>query len=413
MMSASPPSVTLTIVAGPGQGSRFVFDRHDTFLVGRSNEAHLRLPADDPYCSRQHFLIEVNPPRCRLFDLNSHNGTYVNGARVGVAELRDGDEVRAGHTSLRVDAPGQLPAPQPPGRQDVAAASPGGGVTVVTTDHVPPLHVPGYALQGELGRGGMGVVYRARCLADGSSVAVKTIAPCEGTPRKRVELFLREASILRELDHPNVVRFRDQGEHAGVLYLVMDLVSGSDAATLLHRDGPWPVRTAVRMVWQVLKGLAHAHARNFVHRDVKPSNLLIEEAPPRRTAKLADFGLARVVAGAQISGVTMHGEVSGTIGFMAPEQITHLRTVTPLADLYSTAAALYHLLTARLPHDLPPEPMNRLVHILTNDAVPIRERRADVPAGLADVIARGLARDPAARFPDAEAFRAALRPFAA
>src|SRR5205809_6558238 len=95
-------NVTLTVTAGPHAGREFAFDRHDTFLVGRSKDAHFQLSYDDPYFSRRHFLVEVNPPRCRLIDLNSRNGTLLNGARVRMAEVADGDEIGAGHTVFKV-----------------------------------------------------------------------------------------------------------------------------------------------------------------------------------------------------------------------------------------------------------------------------------------------------------------------
>src|SRR5437588_6718194 len=94
--------ILLTVIAGPHQGLEFAFDRHDTFLVGRSQHAHFQLPAKDKYFSRIHFMMEVNPPQCRLIDMGSHNGTYVNGAAVLTADLKDGDQIRAGHTILRV-----------------------------------------------------------------------------------------------------------------------------------------------------------------------------------------------------------------------------------------------------------------------------------------------------------------------
>ena len=94
--------IKLTIIAGPHQGREFVFDGHDTFLVGRTKDAHFQLSYDDPYFSRRHFLVEVNPPRCRLIDLNSRNGTLLNGARIQTAEVADGDEIAAGHTVFKV-----------------------------------------------------------------------------------------------------------------------------------------------------------------------------------------------------------------------------------------------------------------------------------------------------------------------
>ena len=98
-------AVRLVVTAGPHAGKEFAFDGHDTFLVGRSKDAHLQLSYDDPYFSRRHFLVEVNPPRVRVLDLGGRNGTFVNGERVEAAELKDGDEVRAGHTVFKVHVP--------------------------------------------------------------------------------------------------------------------------------------------------------------------------------------------------------------------------------------------------------------------------------------------------------------------
>src|SRR5579862_7238615 len=102
--------IILTVIAGPHKGLEFSFDRHDTFLVGRSKHAHFQLPAKDKYFSRIHFMMELNPPQCRLIDMGSHNGTYVNGAKVLTYDLKDGDQIRAGHTILRVNVRRESPA---------------------------------------------------------------------------------------------------------------------------------------------------------------------------------------------------------------------------------------------------------------------------------------------------------------
>ena len=213
--------------------------------------------------------------------------------------------------------------------------------------------MPGYQIQGELGRGGMGVVYRAMRERDGLAVAVKTILPAAGTGRKQIDRFLRECKILAQLEHPNVVAFRDFGEANGLIFLVMDFVDGPDIVARLKATGPLDVRTAVRMICQMLAGLVHAHAKGFVHRDIKPANLLIGSQGAKRVVKLADFGLARVCESSQVSGLTMQGDVGGTPAFMAPEQVTHYRQVQPTADQYSAAATLYYMLTKHLTHDLP------------------------------------------------------------
>jgi len=414
--------VTLAVTAGPHAGREFAFDGHDTFLVGRSKDAHLQLTYDDPYFGRRHFLVEVNPPRCRVIDLNSRNGTHVNGRRVGTAELADGDEVKAGHTVFRVGIPPpdpdalltlDLPADAGPAGTVARPSAPDQPVRPPTTlDYAPALAVPGYDLHDELGRGGMGVVYRATRRADGAAVAVKTIAPAAGADGKQVRRFLREAESLAALAHPNVVACLDRGEADPVVYLVMELIDGPDLARLVKAQGVMGVGAAVRAACGVLAGLAHAHARGIVHRDVKPSNVLLGGPAGRRRVKVADFGLARAYDQYQLSGLTMQGEAGGTPAFMAPEQVTHFRTVRPAADQYSAAATLYYLLAGRYTHDLPREPDRQLACIVSAAPVPLRDRRPEVPAGLAGVIHRALAKEPDARYPDAAAFRAALLPFA-
>src|ERR1041384_87818 len=120
--------IILTVIAGPHKGLEFSFDRHDTFLVGRSRHAHFQLPAKDKYFSRIHFMMEVNPPECRLIDMGSHNGTYVNGERTLTADLKDGDQIRAGHTILRIRVEQVSPGAEPPStfptQPEVGAALP-------------------------------------------------------------------------------------------------------------------------------------------------------------------------------------------------------------------------------------------------------------------------------------------------
>jgi serine/threonine protein kinase len=162
----------------------------------------------------------------------------------------------------------------------------------------------------------------------------------------------------------------------------------------------------------VLSGLAHAHEKGFVHRDIKPPNVLVGLIGTKGIAKLADFGLARVYEASHISGLTMQGEVGGTPAYMAPEQVTHYREVKPAADQYSAAATLYKLLTNQYTRDLPKDIGAQLALIVTTEPVPIAERRPDIPARLAEVIHKALSREPEARYPDVLAFRQELKRFA-
>jgi eukaryotic-like serine/threonine-protein kinase len=398
--------IKLTVISGPHQGKEFEFDGHDTLLVGRSSDAHLQLPHGDPYFSRRHFVVEVNPPRCRLIDLNSRNGTLKNGARVQVAEVADGDEIGAGHTVFKVrilsadpDRVDTLDLPVPP---------------LQTIDYLDPeaISVPGFLMERELGRGAMGIVYRAVRTSDGQPVALKTIRPATGATQKQIDRFLRESRILAQLDHKNIVAFREVGQAGRIIFLAMELIDGPDLRTILQDQGPLDVCTAVRIVCQVLGGVAHAHAKGFVHRDIKPANILISRVETRRVAKLADFGLARVYESSKISGLTMQGEIGGTPAFMAPEQVTHYRQVKPAADQYSVAATLYNVLTGHYTHDFPKEVPAQLAHLVSAEPIPIRNRRNEIPAELAAVIHKALGREPSDRFRDILAFRKALLAFA-
>lgn len=414
--------LTLRVTAGPHTGKEFRFDGHDTFLVGRVEDAHLRLSYDDPYFSRRQFVVEINPPRCRVLDLKSRNGTFVNGSRVAAADIVDGDEIAAGHTKFKVsvlDTPSEaqvtLDLPPPPTKQlPTVDYTPAAGMPAIAVPDIQrEFQLPGYRIQGELGRGAMGVVCKAVRESDGEGVALKTIMPSVGVTRKQVERFIRECRILAELSHPHIVGFHGVEEADGFIVLVMELVRGPDAGKVLAERGPMEVKTAVRLVCQVLGGLGQAHAKGFVHRDIKPANILIARTEDgKRAAKLADFGLARVYETSKMSGLTMQGEVGGTPAFMAPEQVTHYRDAKPAVDQYSSAATLYKLLCGKFPHDLPKGVPSQLVHIATEPAIPLKDRRADITPELAAVIHKALSREPKDRYTDVLALRTALMAFA-
>ena len=276
-----------------------------------------------------------------------------------------------------------------------------------------PQPVPNYTAIRELGRGGMGVVYQARHNPTGRMVALKLIVPESAATRTAIDRFLREMSVISQLKHPNIVEWLEQGMTRGQFWFTMEFVEGTNLEAVANAEkGHYSIRQACRMASQVLKGLSHAHALGFVHRDIKPENILIGTSSGGAIAKISDFGLAKSFRGLGLSGLTFSGEMRGTIPFMPPEQMLDFKTVLPSADLYSTAATLYYLISGQFIYDQATEGGGDLIRTLLEDSpIPIRKRRRDVPAVLAAVLEKGLARDPANRYPTADDLRRALRPF--
>jgi serine/threonine-protein kinase len=422
------------VISGPHTGRVFSFDGHDVFIVGRSKRAHFQLRKDDMYFSRIHFLVEVNPPHCHVLDMNSQNGTYVNQEKIVKADLQDGDEIRAGKTILRVST-GTSPAPQKDKNEPVrtrplvrpnqiapTTALPAAAPTSPSAAGVKSTLIPGdvkpsrrrgprYQIIRKIGQGSVGTIYLASRTADGLLVALKQIRSNMAGNERELKRFLREAEILKRLSHPNIVACLDTGHTKGYPYFVMEYVPGTDAGQIVKTQGSVDIARGVRLICDVLEGLEYAHAQGYVHRDVTPSNILLIQDGRSERVKLADFGLARVYIQSNLSGVTLLGKFSGTVPFMAPEQITDFRSVLPSADQYSAAASLYYLLTGRHLYNRTENLQEQVLNVLQRSPVPIRSRRADIPVELAEVIHRALARDPEKRFPDAGKLRAALAPF--
>jgi serine/threonine-protein kinase len=402
-------NVTLTVQAGPQVGRAFVFDDHDTFLVGRGEDVHFRLP-DDPSMSRKHFLLEVNPPLCRLHDLKSRTGTQVNSRRIESVELVNGDLICAGQTVflVTIDRTGESD-PDATIEPVVSQAPPTRSFPGPSTDL--PM-IPGYEIRREIARGGMGIVYEAARRNDGDIIAIKTLLPAAAPTQVAVERFLREARVLQDLNHPNIVRFSDMGEINRLLWFAMEYVPGPDVSRHVRTHGPFEVPEGVRIGLQLLDALTYAHAKKFVHRDIKPSNILLSMEPSGRfVVKLSDFGLARTYQASQISGLTVTGTSAGTPVYMSPEQVRHFRDVKPAADQYSAAATLYYILTGKTVFDPAGEYVSVMLQVLESKLIPIRERRPSIPEGLARAIHKALHPVPTDRFADVHEFSKAIKPF--
>ena len=426
--------VTLRVLAGPYTGREFTFDQHDTFLIGRSDTAHLYLP-EDRFFSRHHCLLEIAPPRCFLRDLGSTNGTFVNGQRVPEAFLTSGDRIQGGQTVLEVEVQaeqpktvGELEAPTLMGpalvtvecancgRREQTEGSATEKLTFICEDcreelKRQPQPVPGYEMIKLLGRGGMGSVMLARHETTGQSVAIKTLLPEVAVTEQSLRRFKREIDVAAALQHPNIVRFIESGTNNGAVYLITEFVDGSDAARLADaQGGRLPFRQAIDIVAQALDALAYAHEKGYIHRDIKESNILISGTAPNFIAKLTDFGLAKSFTQSGMSGITMAGDMAGTFAYMPPEQIRDFRNVRPTSDIYAIGMTAYSLLAGDTALDLGPhnDMAGTVKAIFEGKIIPLRQRVPEVPERVAEVIERALVKDPANRWQSAAAMRTAL-----
>ena len=274
----------------------------------------------------------------------------------------------------------------------------------------PPLgRVDRYQLLELVGQGSFGGVYRARHVHTGQIVALKLANA--GVDAEAAARILSEGRAAGRLDHPNVVGVLDGGvAETGETFVVMQLLQGETLEQLLARAGPLPTLRLVDVGLQMLDGLAAAHERGVIHRDVKPSNVFVTE---RDIVKVIDFGISKLraagttTAGAGALAFTLPGVALGTPGYMAPEQLGDARSVDARADVYSVGATLYELASRRKP--IAVDGLESWMRRLSSEAAPpLASVAPSVPAAVAAVIDRALARDRDARWPSAALMRDAL-----
>ncbi len=437
----------LVVAGGPAAGRRLSVV--DELVLGRAVDGEGRF-ADDGKLSRRHARITRDETgRLTVEDLGSANGTFVNEQPVGGrVVLTIGDSVRVGETTLDVidagrssvpepvapalprapepvappppppRAPEPVAPPPPPPRapepvappprapepppapvaRPAAAPVPPRPPAVPTAElvaNLPPGSLfAGCRVDGIIGHGDMGVVYRAEELALQREVALKLILPGRSRDVRMRERFRRESRSAAAIDHQNVIPIFDAGEEQGVLYIMMRLVDGVDLRAVIDSDGALEPLRATRIVAQVAAALDAAHAHGILHRDVKPSNVLLGR---RDHAYLTDFGLAKPES--TIDALTRHGTVIARVDYIAPEQLLGHR-VDARTDIYALGCVLFEALTGMEPFERSAAEAGLLARI---DAPPpsVLAARGDLPQAFDDVIRRAMAKDPADRYPSA------------
>src|SRR5687767_4127690 len=262
-----------------------------------------------------------------------------------------------------------------------------------------------YELDSEIGRGGMGVVYRARDRRLKRHIAIKVLPPELAFQSAIKTRFLREAETAAQLSHPNIVPIYTVDEMEGLVFFVMAYISGDNLAKRLHEHGVLPVNEVRRITREVGDALAYAHERGVVHRDIKPDNILLDSTSGR--TMVTDFGIARAASGEESGRLTATGMAIGTPAYMSPEQAAGDRQIDGRSDLYSLGVVAYQMLVGEPPFVANSTPAMLVKHI-SERPTPVTQRRSDVPSDLSRAVMMCLEKDPAMRFPSASSLVSAL-----
>jgi hypothetical protein len=358
----------LIVVRGPGKGSTVALSADRSVTIGASLDAGLRVSGEG--VAEEHVVVKAL--KGGGFGARGLAGTFEhNGKPTEAARLEDGDVLRIGDSEIRY-----------------SAASTTG--TAAADGKSAPTQLGGFALLGVLGKGGMGVVWRAEQKSLGREVALKVLSEQLTADPHFVGRFQAEARAAARLHHPNVVQVFDVDRDGDTWFYSMELMHGGSLESRLRRDGKLPIDDAVRAIRDAANGLAFAEQVRIVHRDIKPDNLMVDR---HGNVKLADLGLA------QADDDGDEQKLRGTPHFMSPEQVQR-RPLDHRSDLYSLGCTFFRLVTGRTPFQK--DSVKEILRAHLNEPAPAANKvEAAVPTEIANVIARLLEKDPANRYQSA------------
>ncbi len=373
------------------------------------------LPAEHAAKLRRH--LETCPPCATQFFALSPAGDHTPTQQHTTAAVAAAATLAPPPPAARSPEPTVAPDSQPIQGPRSQGATAHGDSSLDATLGIPPAalyeatQLGPYRLLTKLGEGGMGAVYKAQHEHLDKTVAIKVLPRHVTQHADAIARFKREMKAVGKLNHPNIVQAHDAGEIDGVHYLAMEFVEGTDLQKLVKQRGPLSVVNACKVIRQAAQALAAAHAAGLVHRDIKPANLLLAK---NGQIKVLDMGLA-LLGGEQgeTYGLTTAGQTFGTPDYMAPEQWNDAHAADARTDLYALGCTLYFLLVGRAPYATPQHATTvgkMKAHVLE----PIPELQAagkGVPAGVAEVYRKLLAKEPAERYQTAAELSAALAPF--
>ncbi len=410
--------MAVVTISGDYYGN-FMLEPGQGIVFGRSLSVEVSI--DDLRVSRRHCKLELGDRGLLVTDLQSANGTYLNGKRVLKALVRPHDLLEVGNADLtiEVDYKGEdyldrdykcdvchrsislatfadgdviqlddrFICPQCRERKSTPSFS------LIELTIVQKLFDEGFEILEKLSISGPVPIFKAKKTTLDQLVAIKALPLSAPVSQKKVARFIQEAKAEARLRHPNVVTIYDVRQSRELLYIVMELIEGSTLHQEIERVGRMGSRDALRVAYQVGKALSHAYEKRIVHRDVKPQNIMIT---PDGDAKLIDFGLAKNLWEVTAGNITGEGETLGTVGYMAPEQVRTAKLADHRADIYGLGATIYHCLSGRPPFTAPNE--KSLAAVIEKQEPPPLDRLGGVPLNVVALVAKMMQKRPEDRF---------------
>jgi serine/threonine protein kinase len=332
-------SAQLVTTAGPDKGRAFVLQAGETFQIGRSQATSTRLT--DASVSRVHCEIDYDGERAVIINIST-SGTLVNGKPVAQQELRSGDLIRLGSTELRfTSGAGEAPT-LPPAPAKAPAAEAVSALVGQTLSN--------YQIEAVIGKGGSGTVFRARDTRNGQTVAMKVLQPEFARNEDEMQRFIRAMKTVLTLRHPNLVSLYAAGKTGAYCWEAMEYVDGENMTQVIQRIGvagmlDW--RYGYRVAVHIARALEYAHSQSIVHRNVTPTNILLQSSD--KVAKLGDLMRAKALEGTLAQQITRPGELVGDVAYMAPERTRGSADIDGRSDLYGLGATVYALIAGRPP----------------------------------------------------------------
>ncbi len=351
----------LVCQSGPNAGHEHALSK-DRSTFGRQGDCDGQIP--DPKASREHFCVQKYDNIWALIDLKSRNGTRLNGSKVSERILEFGDCISVGKCEYIFT--------KEEGDQSLGEL------------------LTKYDLDGRVGQGGMGIVYKARQRSMDRSVALKVLAPKFNSKPNFIDQFIREARAAGALNHPNIIQVHDVGTENGVHYFSMEYIDGPTCLHVLRNQGVLSPGQALEIGRQTAKALDYAHEHKLIHRDIKPDNIMLANG---ETVKLADLGISKTFDEIEQDNSK---KIVGTPHYIAPEAAKGNK-IDHRVDIYSLGATLYHLLSGQTPYQ-GSAPTDILKKLLKEDPKPLSEVNPDIPESVCEVVEKMMVKDPDKRY---------------